>query len=115
MKLSFDKRHFRWFKQRRQRGFDDRDLWNLDTTMARFILPRLKAFRECYGGCPSEFLDENDKGIHEGMKRWEKIQNEIIEVFEILVRDDMKEQFENQTKIDKGLRLFGKYFQHYWN
>ncbi len=33
------------FFQRRRRGFDDSELWSLDDTILRFILPRLKRFR----------------------------------------------------------------------
>ena len=33
-------------KQRLERGFDETELWNLDTTILKFILPRLKAFKE---------------------------------------------------------------------
>lgn len=39
-------RRLRWFIQRRRRGFDDRELWGLDFTIAKFILPRLKAFND---------------------------------------------------------------------
>ncbi len=33
------------FFQRRRRGFDDSELWSLDSTVLVFILPRLKRFR----------------------------------------------------------------------
>lgn len=34
-----------WF-QRRTRGWDDSDLWSLDAATARFMLPRLRRFRQ---------------------------------------------------------------------
>lgn len=37
-------RRRRWWWQRRTRGWDDRELWNLDWHIAQFILPRLRAF-----------------------------------------------------------------------
>ncbi len=44
--MFFDTRHFKWWCQRRSRGFDDRELWNLDNSLATWLLPRLKAFRD---------------------------------------------------------------------
>ena len=38
------RRLIRWPLQRLTRGFDDRDLWNLDRTIAKLIVPRLKIF-----------------------------------------------------------------------
>lgn len=36
----------RWELERKSRGFDSTELWNLDATIAEFILPRLIAFKE---------------------------------------------------------------------
>ena len=41
-----DPREPEWKRQREERGFDDRELWSLDVTLAKFLVPRLKAFRE---------------------------------------------------------------------
>ena len=40
-----DERKELFKKQRLERGFDETELWNLDTTILKFILPRLKAFK----------------------------------------------------------------------
>ena len=45
------KHHTKWFIQRRIRGFDDREIWNIDNTFYNWLLPRLKRFTEksvCY-------------------------------------------------------------------
>lgn len=44
-----DDRHLLWIEQRATRGFDDTDLWSLDQTIARFLVSRLKAFRDHHG------------------------------------------------------------------
>jgi len=31
----------KWSKQREKRGFDDTELWNLDVTISKFLVPRL--------------------------------------------------------------------------
>jgi hypothetical protein len=52
-------RRVRWFIQRRKRGFDDRELWGLDQTIAEFVYPRIKAFRETqHIGCATCFFPE---------------------------------------------------------
>ena len=43
-------RRVKWICQKISRGYSDEDLFSLDDTISRFILPRLKAFRECPGG-----------------------------------------------------------------
>ena len=39
-----DKREKKLTKQRLKRGFDDSEMWSLDSTIASFIVPRLKEF-----------------------------------------------------------------------
>ena len=34
----------KWFCQRRVRGFDDRELWGLDTSLKEWLAPRLERF-----------------------------------------------------------------------
>lgn len=41
-----DKRNGEWAKQREKYGFDDRETWNLDSTMAELLYERLKMFDE---------------------------------------------------------------------
>ena len=39
-------RRLKWFIQRRRQGFDDRELWSLDYTIAKYVYPRLKVFNK---------------------------------------------------------------------
>lgn len=43
--------HFK--KQRQENGFDDSETWHLDTTLALFLIPRLKRFIEVNNGFPN--------------------------------------------------------------
>ena len=56
----FRGRRLKWFIQRRRRGFDDRELWSLDHTIARYVYPRLKAFNmlDKISIAPCFFADE---------------------------------------------------------
>ena len=87
------KRIFRFFKfvwQRKTKGFDDSETWNLDNTIANFVLPRLKRYKELNGGCPilegfEESSDKNDDKMHE---EWNKIIDRIIFSLERISKDD---------------------------
>jgi hypothetical protein len=92
----------RWW-QRRTRGWDDSDTWNLDYTLATMILPRLKRFKELNNGYPHGLTPE----------KWDEMLDQMIYGMEQIIEND------NETKpIDKraleGLELFGKYFRHLW-
>ena len=48
------KRRIRFFFQRRIRGFDDSETWNLDVTFLNWLYPRFKRFIELNGGYPMD-------------------------------------------------------------
>jgi len=45
-------------EQREERGFDDTEVYNLDSTIARFILPRLKRYKELNNIVPTDLTEE---------------------------------------------------------
>lgn len=102
----------KWKSQRDERGFDDTELWNLDLTIANFILPRLKVFREQTNGYPSKF---------NAMEEWTKILDEIIEGLE-LYKDKFDWDMKNDqnilnlynAKCKKAFKLLGEYAQDLW-
>lgn len=105
-----DEREPEWKAQRLTRGFDDTEMWSLDCTIAKFIAPRLKAFKEVSA----------DRGDHPGSltaTKWQKILNDMIEGFEIYP-DRFKwtgeENDKNWKKVDKAMSLFHKYFFALW-
>lgn len=104
-----DKNDDRWdeFKnQRLERGFDDSELWNLDSTICKFIYPRLKAFSENIIGYPANMTYDE----------WECILKQMVKAFEIIIGDDDWEfNDELYDNVDKGLNLFRKYFFNLWN
>lgn len=91
----------KWELQRYERGFDDSEIWNLDTTIIRFLVPRLKVFREIHGkSAPPDMTVE----------KWDKILDEMIEWFESYIYSSELDP-ENYYK---GLELFKKYFEYLW-
>jgi len=98
---SHDSREEEYHQQRIIRGFDMSELWNLDATISKFILPRLKAFREESPGFPSCFETKDE---------WKNVLGKMIDAFENIIDDNDREV----NIIDPGLELFRRYFYMLW-
>lgn len=97
-------RAIRFFFQRLFRGWDDSETWNLNCSIAEYILPRLKRYKEINMVCW-------DDGVLEKM----------ILAFEYYVNmnkydDEMygENAIEFYNKVNEGLRLFAKYYGSLW-
>jgi hypothetical protein len=109
---------YRFLWQKITRGWDDSDTWSLDYTLAKWILPRLKRFKQLSFGCPTNFTE----------KQWDEMIDEMIWAFDYIANDRENEIFtENgnfekereewkkaEDRCDKGLELFGKYMRGLW-
>jgi hypothetical protein len=119
----------------------DYDTWNADHTLALIILPALKLLRERTSCAP--FVDDDD--VPEELrstsvppvdeynvdanhfKRWEWVLAEMIWAFEQIVTEFQYPDpanlehcvkagyLEYQNRIDRGTRLFGKYYRGLWD
>lgn len=117
----------------------DYDTWNADSTLAIIILPLLKKVAESKHGAPNtddedvpENLRSTPTNIYETspthFEKWDWIVEEMIWTFEQLhssndwesLYHDEKGKFDikghqaHQERINKGLILFGKYYQCLW-
>jgi hypothetical protein len=96
--------------QKLKYGFSNTELWNLDNTISKFVLPRLIRFKQVGSSShPSELTPEE----------WEIILNKMINSFQLMLQDDFKyterkEITARQNKINAGLKLFAKYYQNLW-
>ena len=97
-----DERREEYKKQRLERGFDDTELWNLDSTIIKFILPRLKAFRENHAGYP---------GCLKSDEEWNDILDSMIKYFTACEKDDS----EDMEFYKDGWDNFCKYFFCLWD
>jgi hypothetical protein len=100
-----------WFKQIIQKitkGYSDNEICILNHHLCKFILPRLKAFRNTYTYPPCFMTCEE----------WKEKIDKMIVAFELIIDDNMpelvSEQLKRQQKITEGLQLFARYFQHLW-
>ena len=99
----------------------DYDTWSADCTMALVIAPLLHKFKECGGLDAIHSTDAedfpgvgDDKETHDA-DRWRACVEEMIWTFDRIVEKDCApEDPETDDRIDRGLRLFGKYFRGLW-
>jgi len=79
-----DERWDKYKKQRLERGFDDSETWSLDSTIVRFIIPRLKRYLEV---ASKVIIIEDDfrKNIEDVIQGFEIYEEECGYPFSIIV------------------------------
>ncbi len=100
----------KFHKQFKEQGWTDMDTWSLDSAIARFILPRLKRFKELTIGVPNGFND---------IAEWYAVLDQMILAFELMLaidkpNYDFKNSKKDNVKIKRGLNLFVKYYLALW-
>jgi len=116
----------RMWWQRKTRGYSDIEVWNLDDSICKWVLPRLKAFRESTIGYP------NVPGKCDTFEDWQAMVDEMIFGFDWAMKEDdwyhenvfyktgkekeeALEVFNNtRDRAQKGRELFGKWMMHLW-
>ena len=123
----------KWLK--RQNSYvNPKETWNLDKTFARYIIPRLKKFKELSNGYPGdEEMDTPEK--------WDDALDKMIQAFEYVLDYDSfwmgnpkydyfslsyeegrelaienlrAEDIRRLAEINEGLQLFAKYYMSLW-
>jgi hypothetical protein len=123
------KNQVKWFIQRRTRGFDDRELWDLDDTVAKFIIPRLEAFRDMermsYPDLEASFpvISARYNPPGEDLVVWFAMIDKMIQSFRMFQEYDFFDGNEYRSKLDEskvqyakeGLELFSEYLHNLWD
>jgi len=91
--------------QKLTRGFSDEVTWDLDYEIAKWVLPRLKRFKELCSGVPSNLTEQE----------WYGILDKMIVSFELIIRWEDEWPIENDVITREGLKLFGEYFRALWD
>ena len=118
--FSLRARAFRFWWQRRTRGWDDSEVWNLDVTIATFILPRLRRLKEIKHGAPSTLYEGEDMSVDdpEGWKRaeqrWDEEMNKMLAAFELLADSNLFEPAQNAIVLE-GLQSFARHYGSLWD
>lgn len=115
-------------------GFDYRDTWNLDYKIAKYILPRLKYFRNNLHSVPPR-KDKKAKMTKSGptclsIKEWQAVIDKMIFSFQFIVDESglndkyfdkdgcnfNKELYnKDYKKYKQGMKSFMDYFDHLWD
>lgn len=101
MKIKLIKRAVRFFFQRLLRGWDDSATWDLDVTIAKLILPRLKRYNEL---APK---------IIDAPVKFAEVE-EMIEGFELFLDEEVDTddpKLETTQKVEKAVDLLAKNFR----
>jgi len=98
----------KWKWQKITRGFSDPESWELDTTIAKFVLPRLEEYRNTNQILPVQFMQE----------QWNTTLDKMIYSMKIMAMDNYLEYIldhpEEMCKIQEGFTLFGKHLFDLW-
>jgi hypothetical protein len=105
--------------------FDEDELWDLKYVLAEYIVIRLEAFCQKWKdgamwAIPVWVAPDKELPEEEYKKIWIDLLEKMIEGYQEVVdykRADGKYAFKSydQNKVEEGLALFGKYFEHLWD
>lgn len=83
-----------------------KETWNLDQTIAKFIIPRLKLFKEAKDCYPHQL---------DNMGEWDAIIDTMLDAFSVVSEKTASERSDSEMKIvEEGLDLFRKHFNDLW-
>ena len=83
------------------------EVWNTYHTIARIVVPRLKAFRALdKHGHPSDFTS---------MEAWHKVLDKMIYAFELNANAPGPSTDQEAKDFEEGFNLFCKYYRNLWD
>lgn len=89
------------------RGWNDSELWSLDYSLSKLILPRLKRFRKVTGSYPTDLnsLDE-----------WREELDKMIYSFSFLASEKRWDCYDEKVwnQVQEGLELFSRRYTNLW-
>lgn len=121
-------REIKWFIQRGQRGYSDRDIWNLDYYLAELISKSVLNLKNNHQGYPESKIIKTDED-------WNEVLDKITYTFSTLktigdgdriwtplskCSDEKLKRFnpiskEEHIKINAGWKLFQRHFLNLWD
>ena len=102
-----DHRFEKFTQHEKEHGWSPDELWSLDFSIAKYLVPRLKGFRDRVDG-------ELTPGCFETNEEWVEVLNQMIAAFEIIQNEDIVEVDDQNDIVHNGLDLFREYFFCLW-
>lgn len=87
-------------------GFNETCTWNLDTSIAKYIYPRLVMFKNVHIGRPINLSCDKD---------WLNILDEMIDGFKLIADDDAVFEYNNKNSMKKMKRAIELLHKHYFD
>lgn len=105
-------RQTKWFIQRGLYGYSDRDLWGLDYYLSTWLQTALRYYAHGSG-----YPGYGEASTYE---KWGTIVNKIADGFKASYEmddfcDSAEKRAKLQKKIDEGMKLFIKWYGHFWD
>jgi hypothetical protein len=97
-------REARMLKDYEEKGFCEIELWCMADAVAKFVLPRLKEFRD-------KVVKRDTNDNYPPVKSFDAM---IYSFQKIIDNDHLYVQLEERMKIKKGLQLFAKHLIGMW-
>lgn len=91
--------------EREEMGFDTTEVINLDTTVAKFLLPRIKHFKNITKSYPSGLTKDS----------WNEILDKIIYAMDYFSSDKKYDDEGEMYLALEGAQLLGKHFANLWS
>lgn len=91
----------------------NKQMWNLDETFAKFILPRLLYYKITNTfSTPGDYIYYDSLGneLYVAQDEWEEDLTTMITAFRLIIEDCTTDE----PIVEQGLRLFGQYFRSFW-
>lgn len=102
--------------QRKIRGFDDSELWDLDHTILEFCIPRIRALSKMTISYPVDVSFEDWQHYLEKMARAMELELEYSgDFFEETPDGEYVENKQLKEEFEEGWELFKKYFFALWD
>ncbi len=127
---SLKARRLRFWWERRTRGFDEPELWCLNSHIVDFLLPRLKAFREGVPVVPAHLLYGGEGESYEASLRlskrerkkaraaakleWERRLAKMVRALELFADHGGFIPRENRDEFEEGWKLFHDHLFDLW-
>lgn len=88
--------------------------WNLNSELARWIVPQLVALRDKGNGCPGSIYMESGEDDEVAFEKWRGILTEMIEGFEVHIEDCPVNPRECE-KIRRAYDLLSRHWSGLWD
>lgn len=116
----------RWLRrawQRLTQGYTNYEVYEFHSCASRWMLPRLKAFRERKCGIPAVILDyeyePSEEQMDKASRKWDSVLAEMIWALEFYACEPEWETDEEFTRLNNraeaGMKLMAEYWGALWS